>query len=68
MERSERISWIEHRTKEEILQMVDEKRSLNGLIRGRQRNWLDRIMRGDLFLRTIIEGRMEGKRKEEDRE
>ena len=45
--RMERISWMEHRTNEEILKMVDEKRSLIGIIRSRQRNWLDHIMRGD---------------------
>src|SRR6218665_1873253 len=59
----ERISWMEHRTNEKILKMVDEKRSLIGIIRSRQRNWLGHIMRGDTLLRTIIEERMEGKKK-----
>ena len=59
----ERISWMGHRTNEEILQMVDENRSLIGIIRSRQRNWLGHIMRGDSILRTIIVGRMEGKKK-----
>src|SRR6218665_1238565 len=49
----ERISWMEHKTNEEILQMVDEKRSLIGIIRSQQRNWLGHIMRGDSLLRTI---------------
>jgi len=31
--RMERISWMEHRTNEEILKMVDEKGSLIGIIR-----------------------------------
>ena len=52
--RMERISWMEHRTNEEILKMVDEKRSLIGIIRSRQRNWLGHIMRGDSFLISII--------------
>jgi len=43
--------------------MVDEKRSLIGIIRSRQRSWLGHIMRGDSLLRTIIEERMEGKKK-----
>ena len=60
--RMERVSWMERRTNEEILQMVDEKRSLIGIIRSRQRKWLGHIMRGDSLLRTIIEGRMEGKK------
>ena len=58
--RMERISWMEHRTNEEILQMVDEKRSLMGIIQSRQRNWLGHIMRGDSLLTTIIEERKEG--------
>jgi len=41
--------------------MVDEKRSLIGIIRSRQRNWLGHIMRGDSLLRTIIEERIEEK-------
>src|SRR6218665_2071333 len=61
--RMERIRWMEHRTNEEILKMVDEKISLIGIIRSRQRNLLGHIMRGDSLLRTIIEGRMEGKKK-----
>ena len=31
---------------DEILQMAEEKRSLIGIIRSRQRNWLGNIMRG----------------------
>jgi len=45
--RIERISWMEHRTNAEILKMVDEIRSLIGIIRSRQKNWLGHIMRGD---------------------
>jgi len=59
----ERISWMEYRKNEVLLQMVDEKRSLIGIIRSRQRNWLSHIMRGDSLLKTIIEGRMKGKKK-----
>src|SRR6218665_3482232 len=38
--RLERINWMEHRTNEEILQMVEEKRSFIGIIRSRQRKWV----------------------------
>ena len=57
------VSGTNHRTNEEILQMVDENRSLIGIIRSRQRNWLGHIMRGDSLLRPIIQLRMEGKKK-----
>ena len=43
------------------------KRSLVGIIRSRQRNWLCHIMTGYSLLKTIIEERMERKIKE-DRE
>jgi len=39
------------------------KRSLIGIIQSRQRNWLGHIMRGDSLIRTIIEERMEEKKK-----
>ena len=60
--RMERVSWMDRRTNEDILQMVDEKRSMIGIIRSRQRKWMGHIMRGDSLLRIIIEGRMEGKK------
>ena len=60
--RMERVRWMDRRTNEDILQMVDEKRSMIGIIRSRQRKWLGHIMRGDSLLRIIIEGRMEGKK------
>ena len=57
-----KISWTEHKTNEEVLKMVNEKRSLIDTIRGRQKNWICHILRGDSLLRTVLEGRMEGKR------
>ena len=60
--RMERISWTEHRTNEEILQMVEEKRSLIETIRSRQKKWMGHVLRGDTIVRDIIEGRMEGKK------
>jgi hypothetical protein len=60
--RMERISWAEHKTNGEILDMVGEKRSMIGTIRSRQRKWIGHIVRGDTMLRKIIEGRMEGRK------
>ena len=50
-----RISWMEHRTNEEVHKMTEEKRSLIGIIRSRQRNCMGNVMRGDSLLRTAIE-------------
>src|SRR6218665_1652731 len=59
--RMEKISWIEH-ISNEVLKLVEEKRSLLTIIRTRQRNWMLHIMRGDSLQREIIKGRMESKR------
>ena len=60
--RMERVSWVERRTNEEILKMVEEQRSLIGTIRGQQKKWIGHILRSDTLLKDIIEGRMEGKK------
>src|SRR6218665_2744564 len=60
--RMERISWTEHRTNEELLKKVEEKRSLMDIIRTRQKNLIGHILRGNSLQRVIMEGRMEGKR------
>src|SRR6218665_909267 len=47
---------------EEVLQMVQEERSLMDMIRRRKKNWIVHILRGESQLREVIEGRMIGKR------
>src|SRR6218665_2837020 len=56
----EKISWKEMKTNEEVLQMVQEERSLMDVIWRRKKNWIGHILRG--LLREVIEGRMIGKR------
>jgi exonuclease III len=60
--RMAKISWEDYKTNEEVLQMVQEERTLIETIRKRQRNWLGHMWRGDSLLRTVLEGRMEGKK------
>src|SRR6218665_385090 len=58
----ERISWMEHRTNEKILQMVDEK--ITYRINPKSTEKLAGPHNESLsLLRTIIEGRMEEKKK-----
>ena len=57
-----KISWTEHKTNEEVLKTVGEERSLVNTIRRRQKNWIGHILRGDTLLKTVLEGRMEGKK------
>jgi len=56
----ERISWTEHITNEEVLKMVEEKRSLIDIIRTRQTILIGHILKGDSVQREVMEGRMEG--------
>ena len=50
-----KVSWTEHKTNEEVLQMVDTLRS-------RQKRWLGHILRHDSLLRITLEGRIQGKK------
>jgi len=58
----EKISWRDKKTNEEVLQMVQEERSLTDVIWRRKKNWIGYILRGESLLREVIEGRMIGKR------
>ena len=60
--RMERISWTEKKTNEEVLRSIGEKRNLVETIIRRKKNWMGHIMRGGGVMKTVVEGRMEGKR------
>jgi len=42
---------------------VQEQRSLVRVIKQRQANWIGHVLRHDCFLKTVLEGKMKGKRK-----
>ena len=50
--RMERISWTEHRTNEEVLKKVEERRSLMDIIKTRQKNWIAHILRDNSLYRV----------------
>ena len=56
-----KVSWTEHKTNEEVLQMVDTEREMMDTLRSRQKRWLGHILRHDSLLRTTLERRMQGK-------
>ncbi|KAI5636210.1 hypothetical protein NE865_11049 [Phthorimaea operculella] len=60
--RMEGISWTERKTNEEVLQLVKEKRALLRTIENRRGKMMGHLIRHDSFLKTIIEGKVEGKR------
>jgi len=50
--------WTEHRSNQEVSDMVDENRSLMNTIRQRQKNWFGHVLKSESLLRTVLEGRM----------
>jgi len=54
-----KISGTEHRSNQEVLEMVDENSSLMNTIRQRQKNWLSHVLRNESLLCIVLEGRME---------
>src|SRR6266568_1457355 len=60
--RLERISWMDKKSNEEMLTMVNENRCLIRTIYQRKKNWIGHVLRGDGLLRGVFEGRMLGKR------
>ena len=59
--RMEKVSWRDMQTNEEVLQLVQENRSLMDVIWRRKKNWIGHILRGESLLKEVIEGRMIGK-------
>ena len=59
-----KILWTEHKTNEEILQMVETEREIMELdtISSQQKRWLDHILRHDSLLRITLEGQIPGKK------
>jgi len=57
-----KVSWTEHKTNEEILQIAETKRKIMDTIRSRQKRWLGYILRHDSLLRITLEGQIQGKK------
>jgi hypothetical protein len=56
-----KVKWTEHKTNEEVLEMMKEKRMLIKTVKERQMNLEGHVLRSDSFLQMVWEGRMEGK-------
>jgi len=54
----EKVSWRDMKTNEEVLQMVQEEKSLMDVIWKMKKNWIGDILRGESLLKEVIEGRM----------
>ena len=44
-----KVSWTEHKTNEEVLQMVDTKREMMDTLRSRQKRWLGHSLSSDMI-------------------
>lgn len=60
--RMERISWTEKITNIEVLRRIQEKRILLTTIENRRGKMVGHLIRHDSFIKTIMEGKIEGKR------
>ena len=56
-----KVPWTEHKTNEEILQMVETEREIMYTVRSRQKSWLGHILRHDSLLRITL-GQIQGKK------
>ena len=52
------VPWTEHKTNEEILQMVVTEGEIMDTVRSRQKRWLGHILRHDSLLRITLEGQI----------
>ena len=57
-----KISWRDRVTNEEVHQRIGQPERLRETIFKRKRTWIGHVLRGNTYLRNIIEGRMEGQR------
>ena len=57
-----KVPWTEHKTNEEILQVVATERKIMDTVRSRQKRWLGHILRHDSSLRITLEGQIQGKK------
>jgi len=57
----EKVSWVDKKKNQEILDTIGEKRSLLETVIKRKKNWIGHAVR-DGSLQQVLEGRMEGKR------
>jgi len=56
------VDRTEHKTNEEILQMVVTEREIMDTVRSQQKRWLGHILRHDSLLRITLEGQIRGKK------
>ena len=54
--------WRDRIANEEIIKRLGENRTIINSIYSRRKNWVGHVIRGDMLLRAVLEGRMMSKR------
>jgi hypothetical protein len=60
-----RTSWIEHKTNEEVLNEINEERTVMNTIMKRTIKLIGHLLKNNEFITIIMEGEIEGKRSRE---
>src|SRR5579864_6437532 len=60
--RMEKVSWQDKKTNEEVLAAVGEERCFVQAIVKRKKNWIGHVVRGNILLKLVVEGRMAWKK------
>ena len=61
--RTEKISWTDHMTNEEVLLRVKEQRNILREISKRKATWIGHILCRNCLLQGVIEGEIKGGKK-----
>ena len=57
-----KVSWTEHKKNDEVLRTVETRRELMNTLRTRQKRWLGHVLRHGTLVKTVLEGRLLGKK------
>jgi len=57
-----KISWTEDQKNDEVLKTAEAKRELMDALRNRQKRWLGHVLRHGSLVRTVLKGRLPGKK------
>jgi len=66
--RMKKISWTDHVRNEEVLLRVIKQRNILHEIRKRKANWIGHILRRNCLLKQVIEGKVSGRWKWQEKE
>ena len=60
----ERVSWQDRKSNEQVLHDVGEERSMVQTVIKIKKNWIGHVLMGEGLMKDVIEGRIEGRRRQ----